>query len=71
MEEIRSYKIDKKDFVKWTGYGGRYINRLLETLNDIEVTGEAEADEFHLKALQAIMVNHFAGFISVNSLQRK
>jgi hypothetical protein len=44
-------KADIKDFRRYTGFGGKYIAKLVEILSDISIEGTAEGDEFHIRAL--------------------
>jgi hypothetical protein len=51
-------KADARDFRRWTGYGGKYLARLIEILQDISIEGTPEGDEFHIRILQALLANH-------------
>ena len=63
-------QVDKKDFMRWTGFGGKYLFRLVEILEDITVEGQAEADCFHLQALQCL-VTELDQSISPHSLRKR
>ena len=50
--------MDTKDFNKYIEFGAGYFARLIEILTDINFEGTPEGDEFMLKSLQALVVNH-------------
>ena len=50
--------MDIKDFNKYIEFGAGYFARLIEILTDINFEGTPEGDEFMLKSLQALVVNH-------------
>ena len=51
-------KIDRKDFNRWTGFGGGYLAKLIEILTDLSNEGTEKGDAFHLQMMQALLVNH-------------
>ena len=49
-------KIDKKDFNRWTGFGGVYLAKLIEILTDLTSEGTEQGDAFHIRMMQALLI---------------